>query len=290
MESLIYIIRLPHEAGLLSAGVQGASALGAAPRKVYAPITLVPGTAEEAEALCAWVNTHQSMFLTVGAACTALTRALERIEEGDAAGAMPYLRAAKCLRRASSVYTYLPKVGRGVYERFLRRAMRMVRPGFSGVSSREAIAFSRLIRRLRAISLPPEAAASAQTEELKCARKECIEADDLWWRLHVEAMHRMVEVPVSLAQHEFKRSMREGSKKSYSEFLATSLQVPEAMDDYDRFFGCERGAVTRREYLETLEVSLRLSDEHISTEEPFASYRAGLLEQVSSLCDEGGFR
>ena len=290
MGSLIYIIRLPHEAGLPPRGGPDARAGGDAPRKAYAPITLAPGTVEEQAALCAWVNTHQSMFLTVGAACTALTLALSRVGEGDAASAVRFLGVAEGLRRASSVYTYLPKVDQGVYESFLRQAMRMVRPGFSGVSSREAVAFSRLIQRLRAASFAPGAAGPGQLEEFERARKECIKADDLWWSQHVEAMHRMVKVPVSLAQHEFRRSRREGSKKSYSEFLATSLQVPEALDDYDRFFGCERGAVTQREYMETLEFSLSLSDEHISAEAPFASYRSGLLEQVTSLCNEGNFQ
>jgi len=55
------------------------------------------------------------------------------------------------------------------------------------------------------------------------------------------------------------------------------------MDDYDRFFGCERGDVTPEEYLDNLRFSLSLSDSYISSEEPFASYRREAFEHAAKL-------
>ena len=45
------------------------------------------------------------------------------------------------------------------------------------------------------------------------------------------------------------------------------------MDDYDHFFGCERVALTADEYVSEYLLSLEISDEYISAEEPFRSYR-----------------
>ena len=288
MEHSIYIMRLSYNAALpLEDGPAAHDRLGE-PR-AYVPITSVPGTEEEAAALSAWVNTHQSMFLAIGAASTALTLALNRLEDGDVPAATRFLSFARDLRLASSVYTYLPTVDREVYERFLRPAMKLVRSSFSGVSSREAIAFSLLIKRARAAAPVGVSASQHHLREFYQARKECLDADATWWKMHLEAMHRMVRAPVSLAQQEFRRSVKEeGLNKSYSEFLATSLQVPESLDDYDRFFGCERGPVTSKEYVANLDLSLSLSDKHISAEEPYSRYRAALPGQVLRLCREGG--
>ena len=97
-------------------------------------------------------------------------------------------------------------------------------------------------------------------------------------------MQRMVGHPISLAQHEFKRQAKEeGLDASYSEFLATTLQVPEAMDDYDRFFACRRATIGAERYLRTLTDSLLISDGYISDMAPFAAYRAGLSQAIPEL-------
>ena len=256
-------------------------------RKVYVPVTILPESEEEEDALSAWVNTHQSMFMTVGAAAAALTGALNSIENANLSNAIRYLQIAQSLRLASAVYTCLPTVERGVYERFLRPAMKQVRPGFSGVSSREAIAFGSLLKRVRETSPASGSAEMSYLKEFNQAKQACLNADDLWWKMHSAAMHRMVKVPVSLAQHEFRRSVKEEAfEKSYSEFLTSSLQVPASLDDYDRFFGCQRGSITAQEYVINLEYSLSLSDHYISREKPFSTYRKMLREQVSRLLEQ----
>jgi len=283
MANPIYIMTLPCSGLMpLANGPTQPNGNGTS-RKTYVPITILPETEEEKDALSAWVNTHQSMFMTVGAASAALTGALTSIDNANLEGAIQYLQIAQHLRLASAVYTYLPTVGPEVYERFLRQAMKRVRPGFSGVSSREAIAFGSLLKRVREASPPPD----SSLEKFTQAKQGCLDADDFWWKMHSNAMHRMVKLPVSLAQHEFRRSVKEeGLEKSYSEYLTTTLQVPESLDDYDRFFGCQRGSITTQEYVTNLEQSLSLSDQYITTETPFSTYRKMLLEQVSRLLSQ----
>ena len=243
--------------------------------ETYRPFTLLPSSEAEHEALRCWVTTHQSMFFTIGAAAGILSRAIELLELGWLGEAVEFMTLSAKLRRASAVYTFLPALDRPIYEAYLRPAMTGVRPAFSGVSSRESIEFAILIKRLR--EMPLEAA------EMESARAESLESDRIWWQCHVGAMQRMVGNPISLAQHEFKRQKGEGLESSYSEFLATTLQVTDALDDYDRFFACRREVMDEESYLLSLKNSLLISDEYISDEEPFASYRAELSEAIQEM-------
>lgn len=276
MNRPISIVRLstsaqfPFERVIVDAGGQDSE------HGTYAPFTLLPKTPAEHEALRCWVTTHQTMFLVTGAAAGTLAEALKFIETANFSTATEFLSLTTVLRKATAVYTYLPTLDRATYESFLRPAMTGVRPSFSGVSSREAIEFAILIKRLREIQIE-------SVPELEAARTECLEADRIWWQCHVGAMQRMVGNPISLAQQEFKRQKGEGLESSYSEFLVTTLQVTEALDDYDRFFACYRGAIDAEGYLKALSDSLLISDEYISNEEPFAAYRAGLSPAIQEL-------
>lgn len=277
MERSIPIVRLSASAQFPTGADRRVSRGDGAELGIYTPFTLTPRSAAEHEALRCWVTTHQTMFLTIGAAAGVLSWALDHMEGGRFGEAGESLRLASTLRRASAAYTFLPRLDRAIYEGYLRPAMMGVRPAFSGVSSRESIRFAVLIKRLR------ELWAGAPAEAAK-ARAECLEADRLWWQRHMGAMRRMVKRPISLAQHEFKRQAEEqGLESTYSEFLATTLQVPEAMDDYDRFFACRREPMDGDAYLQALTESLPISDEYISEDEPFASFRGGLTGSIPDL-------
>src|SRR5689334_12050326 len=164
------VMWMPPEARLPLSRLPSLPVDALANHKSYLPVTIAPRTTEEAEALRAWVSTHQSMFLTVGAASTAIAIALDRVPGGDYSLAERCLRLAAVLRRASAVYTYLPTVTRAVYEAYLRPAMTQVRPSFSGVSSREAIEFDRLVSGIGAIDCR---AAQQNCPELERTRAEC---------------------------------------------------------------------------------------------------------------------
>ena len=182
----IYIVRLspsgiyPHNGDLSSAN----SSLE--PRSKYVPWTVLPSNEPEAAALRAWVSTHQTMFLVTGASAAMIDASMKKAEAAKFDQCLRYFRLATKLRLASSVYTMLPTVDRSIYEQYLRPAMLGARPGFSGVSSREAIAFAEIVSRLRIFcdGLSDHAVGREVMQEMK----ECLQADVNWWNLHANAM------------------------------------------------------------------------------------------------------
>lgn len=288
MKRPISIVCLPHNARMpVGNGVKPVAKLVSSElvgTPIYAPFTLAPESEREHEALRAWLTTHQAMFLTVAAANTALRGALWLTSTGNSPAQADLdivrglLHLASHLRRSSACYTFLPTIDRTVYESYLRPAMLGVRKSFSGVSSREAIEFSHLVEKLR------EAMRDSVNNDLQESASKCVEADEVWWKLHSTAMGRMVGVPISLAQHEYRRLMNQpGDRVSYSAFLRDTLQTTIAMDDYDRFFACERRQLDLDQFLYFVEYALEASTEYISDAEPFASYRKGTSESVTAV-------
>jgi hypothetical protein len=96
--------------------------------------------------------------------------------------------------------------------------------------------------------------------------------------------NRMVAHPVSLAQLEFRRRNAASERKgSHAEFLRNELQNVDALNTYDRFFGCVRVPLSPLEYLEELQFILSVSDSYISDEAPYSSYRQLLALSIPEL-------
>jgi len=256
-------------------------------RRKYSPWTIIPRTQTEADALRAWIATHQTMFLVIGAATTALAKAICKIRVGSERQALFCLRLGINLRLASSVYTKVPSVDRTTYEQYVRPAMTGVRKGFSGVSSRETIELSCVLSTLRTCLKTIQEKPGGLTVAVPQMLTEALEADHVWWMLHGEAMKRMVQQPISLAQQEYWRRRISGENVgTHSEFLTNELQTPEALDDYDRFFACSREALNSSDYSDELHFSLNVSDPYICRSAPYKNYRGlldGALDELPSL-------
>jgi hypothetical protein len=248
--------------------------------QTYTQFTIPPSNANQHEAIRAWVSTHQSMFLVIGAASTALLRGIENARISNISLAKEFLDLATHLRNASSIYTCLPTVTREIYESYVRPAMMVVRPSFSGVSSRESIIFAKLIKEL-------EEPANTCDGQLCESISACRNSDATWWRMHREAMLTLVGVPVSLAQSEYQRQVGSGEHShNYNEFLRSTLQSEQAMDDYDHFFGCLRGNVGYSHYWNSLSRSLEVSDEYVdimNENSPTCEFRRRLIPSMEKL-------
>jgi len=281
----IHVIELPNRAELPLAAPCLPQSAEDDPRTPY--VAAGPGPTRESEqlALSMWINTHQALFLTVGAASAALRAALDLVRAEDYAAAAHWLGVARDLRLSSAAYTALPAMTREVYESFIRPSMLEVRPGFSGVSSRESIVFAALVVEWSEPSLLERAAAQPGRSGVQTALDELHGADETWWRGHAGAMRTLVNVPVSLAMAEYKRRVDEQhTRMKYGDFLKTNLQCPDALVDYDRYFGVERRELSPARYLETFERALDLSGPYVSSDEATLRYRELATRHVRAMC------
>lgn len=215
----------------------------------YSGYTIHPRTGEERDALSAWINTHQAMFYTVGAACVSIVAGFGALKLPDPTTAIALFKAAAALRLSSAAYTSLPGLKLEMYEAYVRPTMLESRPGFSGVSSREAIAFAALLNDIQSFLRN-----SRETEDipsLRNALEHILVADDCWWKHHALAMRTLVQRPVSLAQEEYRKRVHGGRLGlTFQEFKEATLQSTDASDNYDRYFGIRRAAIVGHKYYE----------------------------------------
>src|SRR3954468_6611094 len=118
-------------------------------RRLYQPRHLPPRNRTESQLLSVWINTHQAMFMTVAMSAYAVTQAIRAIARRELPASLSWLGFAREARHAAAAYTDLRALTQPLYEAYLRESMKLVHPGFSGVSNLESIQMELGLRALK---------------------------------------------------------------------------------------------------------------------------------------------
>ncbi|MEZ4457644.1 MAG: hypothetical protein R2882_14015 [Gemmatimonadales bacterium] len=263
------------ETGLIPRATGGGRTREPAPR-LHECRHLPPTNPTEATLLSIWINTHQAMFFSTGICASAVHRIADYLDERRGPDeVIPVAELAVACRHASAAYTSLPHLDRDLYEAYVRESMRLVHPGFSGVSNREAIAVEASLRRLKTAQAGLASADGALARSLEPALDAVYAADRFWWKHHGIAMARMVGHPVSLARLDYKEQLTHGSGDgSFDDYRSRVLRQTDALDDYDGYFAVERRAdLTIDDYRRDLSAALARSAPYVDATGPLADYR-----------------
>lgn len=106
-------------------------------RRLHEPHNLPPRNRTENQLLSIWINTHQAMFMTIAMSAYAVLKAIIAMHQHNFSETLQWLMLAREARFASAAYTDLPVLTQPLYEAYVRESMKLVHPGFSGVSNSE---------------------------------------------------------------------------------------------------------------------------------------------------------
>jgi hypothetical protein len=244
----------------------------AAALRLYQPRHLPPRNRTERQLLSVWLNTHQALFMTVAMSSYAVLRAIDAIRIRDLPAVVEWLTLASEARFASAAYTHMDALTQPLYEAFVRESMKLVHPGFSGVSNLESVRMEQSLRELKDAAQACLAVDRGFAAGFERAHERLCEADHFWWRSHGQAMRRMVRCPVSLARMDAKgKASTSGGPYDFEAYRSKVLRDPKAMTDYDAYFSVERRAdLTLRSWRRNLLRVLAASDDYVTQHGPVA--------------------
>lgn len=262
-------------------------------RRLYQPCHLPPRNRTESQLLSVWINTHQAMFMTTAMSSYAVTRATEAIASRERSTALLWLGFTREARNASAAYTDLPPLTQPLYEAYVRESMKLVHPGFSGVSNLESIKMELCLRKLRNTLSACMDSDREFALSIDPACEEVFQADQFWWRSHGKAMRRMVRTPVSLARTDAKERAKSGSSVDFAEYRDKVLRDPKALKDYDAYFAVTRqSGLTLRNWRDNLICALSKADDYIPGQGEISKRschaRPYLFEMIATVADSTG--
>lgn len=236
-----------------------------------------------------WVNTHQAMFISTGIAASCVGR-LSRLVAARDLGPDRFgwwIDTAVACRLASAAYTSLPPLTLDRYESYIRKSMMAVHPGFSGVSNREAISMETCLRQLKSAQKQLASAHPSLAADIESQLERVYEAERIWWRAHGKAMSKYVTDPTSLARMDYLRQKQEGGGDGdFTEYRRRVLRDPNALDDYDRYFGVTRSEpVSAADYIALLDNVMRRSAPYVEQSGALAEYRERGLDALRGAID-----
>ena len=258
--------------GLLPNRVSNSS--GAIQPKLQVFRELPPANLTENLLMSMWLNTHQAMFLSTGMAahCAHVATNLIR-DEGSPQDICQYLEMARDARLASAAYTGLPHLSRELYEVYIRESMRLVHPGFSGVSNQESVAMERSLHDLKQAQRELVHQDAKMAANLAPWFDGLYQADRKWWRFHGQAMSKYVTTPISLARMDF--AQQQDAADNFEEYRTKILRDDEVQADYDRYFAVERREnLTIGDYSVQLHKCLSRSEPYVDADGELAKHRA----------------
>jgi hypothetical protein len=235
-------------------------------RRLYQPRHLPPRNRTESQLLSVWINTHQAMFMTIAMSSYAVTQAIRTIARRELSATLSWLGFAREARYAAAAYTDLGALTQPLYEAYVRESMKLVHPGFSGVSNLESIKMELCLRELKEALLTCMHSDREFVMSIDQACEEVSQADHFWWRSHGQAMRRMVRTPVSLARTDAKEKAKEaGGPVDFEAYRNKVLRDPKAQKEYDAYFSVERRpGLTLRSWQCHLTRALATADDYIS--------------------------
>ena len=238
---------------------------------LHQPRHLPPRNRAEHQLLSVWLNTHQALFMTVAMSSYATLRAIDAIRCRDLQATLEWLELAREARFASAAYTHMEALTLPLYEAYVRESMKLVHPGFSGVSNLESVRMEQSLRELKEAAQACRAEDRGFAAEIERAHEQLCEADHFWWRSHGQAMRRMVRCPVSLARLDAKDKAKTGGPCDFEAYRNQVLRDPKAMTDYDAYFSVERRAdMSLQTWRRHLLRVLAASDDYVTQQGPVA--------------------
>ena len=245
---------------------------------------LPPQNHLEKSLMSVWVNTHQAMFISTGIAASCVRHLSRLITSREF---IPetfgwWVDTAVACRLSSAAYTSLPPLTLDLYERYVRRSMMAVHPGFSGVSNREAIAMETCLRYLKSAQRALSSVAPTLAADIEPQIERVYEAERVWWRAHGKAMSKYVTNPVSLARMDYLHQKQEdGSDDGFTDYRHRVLRNTSALDDYDSYFGVTRSVtVSAADYISLLDNVMRRSAPYVERSGTLAEYREHGLDAL----------
>lgn len=263
------------QSGLLPEQVETNNVL--TPSKEHRFRELPPQNLTENILMSMWLNTHQAMFISTGlsAYCTKIVSDLIRVQttlDIETDKVIHYLELARDARLASAAYTGLPYLTKDLYESYIRESMKLVHPGFSGVSNQEANAMEKSLHDLKNTQTDLAYRNKSLAARLSVYFKELYTADRTWWRFHGLAMSKLVETPVSLARMDFANTAR--AHENFNEYRNKVLRNTKLLGDYDRYFAVQRKeGLSIGDYRNQLYACLRRSEPYVDNDGDLAMYR-----------------
>jgi hypothetical protein len=234
---------------------------------------LPPSNLTENTLMSMWLNTHQAMFLSTGMAahCTSVATGFIR-EQGAVQDIYQYLEMARDARMASAAYTGLPHLSLELYEVYIRESMRLVHPGFSGVSNQESVAMEKKLHDLKQAQRELVQRDADKGAELAPWFDGLYQADRKWWRFHGHAMNKYVTTPISLARLDFAK--KQDAANDFEEYRTKILRDDKVQLDYDRYFAIERMEnLTLEDYRSQLTACLERSEPYVDSDGELAQHR-----------------
>jgi hypothetical protein len=259
---------LPDQVGIISA---------LPPAEEHQFRELPPQNLTENILMSMWLNTHQAMFMSTGlsACCITIVSGLIRDQtslEIETDEITHYLELAHYARLASAAYTGLPHLTRDLYEAYIRESMRLVHPGFSGVSNQEAIAMEKSLHELKNVQTELAYRNKLLGTHLLPYFNDLYAADRRWWRFHGLAMSKLVETPISLARMDFSNTAK--ANENFDEYRNKVLRNTKVLGEYDRYFAVRRkDGLSIEDYRNQLQACLRRSEPYVNNEGELAMYR-----------------
>lgn len=240
--------------------------------RLHQPRHLPPRNHTEHQLLSVWLNTHQALFMTVAMSSYAIARSIDAIGCRDLPAVLDWLELAREARFASAAYTHMDALTLPLYEAYVRESMKLVHPGFSGVSNLESVRMEQSLRDLKEAVQGCLAEDRAFAAAIEGAHERVCEADTFWWRAHGQAMRRMVRCPVSLARMDAKdKACASGAAYDFEAYRSKVLRDPKAMTDYDAYFSVERHPdLTLQTWRRNLVHVLAASDDYVTKHGPIA--------------------
>ena len=204
--------------------------------------------------------------MTIAMSAYAVSRALQALARRDLSDTIEWLNLAGEARQASAAYTDLPALTQALYETYVRESMKLVHPGFSGVSNLESIRMELAMRELKQAFLTCQRDDFPLAQSISKAHEHMVQADQFWWISHGRAMRRMVRKTVSLARMDAKQQAHDADEEiAFDAYREKILRDPKALVEYDGYFAVERRAgLTLDRWRNELSRVLATADDYIA--------------------------